>query len=681
MKNNKKAFTIVELVIVIAVIAILAAVLIPTFSSLIEKANINSDTAAVRQMNSYLAADEIANGNQKPSGWEEVVKILNKSGLDVHNYKALSAEHDMVYDSSVNRILYVLRSTQEVVYPEEYAKGGELELGYNIDTRHTLTGEAVADDSWRYEISNDYTSYIPNGDITTNEVQDYVADLKDNNAYSEYYGSGAATIAALSFRDDTTIPSGMASYTVSENGTTKYVTLSKVNSNAQLKSFMKYVKDEGVNGKDYTLFISGDIDLNNTQIEPIETYAGNMDGLKVVKAEDGTVSYEPSKLSNYNMSDRSAEVAMYQASTTGGGYFYHGFISVFEGTYLGNLTFENVNVVDPGLDSAAPGDFKKTGHVTAVLAAKVNNYDNQDVLIENIKVEAGIVQGYSRVGGVVGMIGAVYNKAMTAGKVTLKNIENNAKVISTVGVSSAHGTVGGIAAATYNFGVDAKLEFINCVNNGDVTGQTAAGMIALNMGPDSKIYGKRNTTISFKDCVNNGKITATINDKSFSNPTVYTDRFGCNANAAGFIAVVEEVKLLSFENCESNGDLCLENKYTTEAAKVADYKLFAHAFYNNAYELASAYSKGSPVATPTQVVLNKCSSDLNVSFDVSYAKFVFVNSAVAAEDALVFSANTVDLTKFKDAYNKANVTISECEFNKVSATDVVKQGTFASTIK
>lgn len=38
-KLNKKGFTLVELVIVIAVIAILAAVLIPTFSNVINKAN------------------------------------------------------------------------------------------------------------------------------------------------------------------------------------------------------------------------------------------------------------------------------------------------------------------------------------------------------------------------------------------------------------------------------------------------------------------------------------------------------------------------------------------------------------------------------------------------------------------------------------------------------------------
>ena len=38
-KMNKKGFTIVELVIVIAVIAVLAAVLIPTFGGMIDKAN------------------------------------------------------------------------------------------------------------------------------------------------------------------------------------------------------------------------------------------------------------------------------------------------------------------------------------------------------------------------------------------------------------------------------------------------------------------------------------------------------------------------------------------------------------------------------------------------------------------------------------------------------------------
>ena len=52
-KNNKKGFTIVELVIVIAVIAILAAVLIPTFSSVTEKAK---KSAALQEATSAITA-------------------------------------------------------------------------------------------------------------------------------------------------------------------------------------------------------------------------------------------------------------------------------------------------------------------------------------------------------------------------------------------------------------------------------------------------------------------------------------------------------------------------------------------------------------------------------------------------------------------------------------------------
>ena len=56
--TNKKGFTIVELVIVVAVIAILSAVLIPTVAGLVKKANLTSDQAAVKQMNDALASAE-----------------------------------------------------------------------------------------------------------------------------------------------------------------------------------------------------------------------------------------------------------------------------------------------------------------------------------------------------------------------------------------------------------------------------------------------------------------------------------------------------------------------------------------------------------------------------------------------------------------------------------------------
>lgn len=60
MKNNKKkrGFTIIELVIVIAVIAILAGVLIPTFSSVIEKANKSARLQTARDALIAVLADQ-----------------------------------------------------------------------------------------------------------------------------------------------------------------------------------------------------------------------------------------------------------------------------------------------------------------------------------------------------------------------------------------------------------------------------------------------------------------------------------------------------------------------------------------------------------------------------------------------------------------------------------------------
>ena len=61
MKRNRKGFTLVELVIVIAVIAILAAVLLPTFSNVIENAKVSSATQnATNAFKAYYASDAIA---------------------------------------------------------------------------------------------------------------------------------------------------------------------------------------------------------------------------------------------------------------------------------------------------------------------------------------------------------------------------------------------------------------------------------------------------------------------------------------------------------------------------------------------------------------------------------------------------------------------------------------------
>ena len=115
-RNNKKGFTIVELVIVIAVIAILAAVLIPTFAGIIKKAQLSSDQQAVRNMNVALAASgDLADINA-------VIDALAENGFN--SKKALipvSKDHGFFYYEAAKCVVLVNTADSTVVYPEDIA--------------------------------------------------------------------------------------------------------------------------------------------------------------------------------------------------------------------------------------------------------------------------------------------------------------------------------------------------------------------------------------------------------------------------------------------------------------------------------------------------------------------------------------------------------------------------------
>ena len=106
MKKNNKGFTIVELVIVIAVIGILAAVLIPTFSGIVDNAKESSDMQnAKNAYMTYLAGNEdnsinadkmnefnfeITSGTHK---YYVTAGVFGKDRTDSVNYKSAEIEH------------------------------------------------------------------------------------------------------------------------------------------------------------------------------------------------------------------------------------------------------------------------------------------------------------------------------------------------------------------------------------------------------------------------------------------------------------------------------------------------------------------------------------------------------------------------------------------------------------
>ena len=99
--QRKKGFTVVELVIVIAVIAILAAVLIPTFTNIINKANESVDMQIVAQMNKALSAEEIVSG--KPATVVAAKEILVANRCD--DFTPSDAQNVFYWIGSENRVI------------------------------------------------------------------------------------------------------------------------------------------------------------------------------------------------------------------------------------------------------------------------------------------------------------------------------------------------------------------------------------------------------------------------------------------------------------------------------------------------------------------------------------------------------------------------------------------------
>ena len=98
MRNtNKKGFTIVELVVVVAVIAILAAVLIPVFSGIIDKANLSADEKALHDMNTAIAMESA-------DTLEEAMAALAKHKINAENLIPVSAGYSFVWNNTDKKI-------------------------------------------------------------------------------------------------------------------------------------------------------------------------------------------------------------------------------------------------------------------------------------------------------------------------------------------------------------------------------------------------------------------------------------------------------------------------------------------------------------------------------------------------------------------------------------------------
>lgn len=127
-RMNKKGFTITELVIVIVVIAILAAVLIPTFISLVRKANISNDTVVTKNLNTVAISEQA-------DTFDEALAIAKDAGYLVANLNAKADGCFFVWEDDTNQFLLYDLKEKKIIYSNSAVEGDP-------------------DESWHFAVNN-----------------------------------------------------------------------------------------------------------------------------------------------------------------------------------------------------------------------------------------------------------------------------------------------------------------------------------------------------------------------------------------------------------------------------------------------------------------------------------------------------------------------------------------------
>ena len=192
MRNtNKKGFTIVELAIVVAVIAILAAVLIPTFSGIIRRANLSADQKAVHDMNTALA---IA-GN--PDNIDAAIDALIENGFNGDNLVPVSKDYLFVWHKTEHNIILIEAST---FADSEHVNLAEVVVQYTdvaASTKEDIVN-AIANGSEYIKFENDIAISeeieIPAGQKVTLDLNGKTISSNVDGDYYPIYNSGELTI-------------------------------------------------------------------------------------------------------------------------------------------------------------------------------------------------------------------------------------------------------------------------------------------------------------------------------------------------------------------------------------------------------------------------------------------------------------------------------------------------------
>ena len=147
----KRGFTIMELVIVIAVIAVLAAVLIPTFANITDRANESAEEQTVKNLNTILSSEEVL-GNRALT-MSQAIDIAAAGGYNVSAFTPTDGENDILWNQTTNS--FVLAGPDgDIIYSDGSVSG---KAGNTFWKIYNTEAEITAD---KEDGANKYSIYL-----------------------------------------------------------------------------------------------------------------------------------------------------------------------------------------------------------------------------------------------------------------------------------------------------------------------------------------------------------------------------------------------------------------------------------------------------------------------------------------------------------------------------------------
>ncbi len=546
-RSTKKGFTIVELVIVIAIIAILAAVLIPTFASLIQKANESKDTQLVKNLNTALAA----NGKEHKT-MTEALAAAAEFGYDVGKINASATGNEILWDSENDVFCYFKDGKVEYI-PETSLKNGkpadyklwkiyteapaeqtfsiywnsdkafdkELTVGFDAGKctaitalKYERTGEDVTPQEVVIRTSSGETNLTV--DAANDTVMHYgaagvvnVLAVDKTHSYHEFGSvhtleakSGHIVLESGSLVYKLEKADNSADATFVSNGTVvkkaagiEGVTVSEtydIYNLEQLCAFRDHV-NAGMTFDALVIEIKADIDMSSVSWLPIGTaknpFYGEIrgNGHTLTGLTNGTINLED----------------VFTTDTTKTRGTPYGFIGIAGAKAAGQtLKVSDLNFADVNISLGQYGNCVGTllGYAPSTSDFESENKFNEkdskglsDVEIENVNVLGGKVEAYQDAGGICGKL---YNE----NNATIKNCENSATITSLLAADKAC-RAGGIVSYASLSGDKSKLVVENCTNNGKITSNhTLAGVVSFGFSE------KKVMAIEVTGCNNKGDL-------------------------------------------------------------------------------------------------------------------------------------------------------------------------------